>query len=86
MKIRYMEDKDKEFVMSIDKHVDEIQYKNRVLTKSGFVLWEGDCPVGIMNYCVLWDNMPFLNLIYIKDEYRGCGFGACAMKEFPSLL
>lgn len=82
MKIRYMEDKDKDFVMSIDKHVDNIQYRNHVFTKSGFVLWEGNCPVGIMHYCVLWDNMPFLNLIYIKDEYRGCGFGACAMKEW----
>lgn len=82
MKIKYMEDKDNEFVLSIDKHVNEVQYKNRVITKSGFVLWEGNCPVGIMHYCVLWDNLPFLNLIYINEEYRGCGFGQIAMNQW----
>ena len=28
--------------MSIDNHVNELKYKNRVYTKSGYVLWEND--------------------------------------------
>ncbi len=82
MKIKYVEYKDKEFVMSIDKHVNDIQFQNRVYTKSGYVMWEDDCPVGLMFHCILWDNLPFLNFISVKEEYRGNGFASNAMKEW----
>jgi len=82
MQIKYVEYRDKEFVMSIDKHVNDIQFQNRVNTKSGYVMWEDDCPVGLMAYCILWDNLPFLNFIYVKEEYRRNRFASNAMKEW----
>ena len=83
MKLKYMEAEDKAFVMSIDTHVNEEQYANRVLTKSGYVIWEGAEPVGLMHHAVLWDNLPFLNLIYMKEECRGKGYGTEAMRLCP---
>ena len=80
MKLKHMEDSDKAFVMSIDTHVNDEQYANRVLTKSGYVIWDGDEPVGLMHHAVLWDNLPFLNLIYMKEECRGKGYGTEAMR------
>lgn len=82
MKLKYVETKDKAFVMGIDKHVNEDQFANRVYTKSGYVLWEDECPVGMMFHCVLWDNLPFLNFIYVKKEYREKGFATQAMKQW----
>jgi len=88
MEIRIVTDSDKEFVMSMDKHVDDTAYMNRVFTKSGYVIWEGSRRIGIMAYCVLWDNLPFLNFIFIKEEYRGKGFAGqailCWEKEMKS--
>ena len=80
MELKYMTNNDKAFVLSIDKHVNEEQYANRVLTKSGYVIWDGNEPVGLMHHAILWDNLPFLNLIYIKEEYRGRGYGTEAMR------
>ncbi len=80
MELKYMENKDKDFVMSIDTHVNDGQYANHVLTKSGYVIWDGEEPVGLMHHAVLWDNLPFLNLIYIKEEYRVKGYGTEAMR------
>ncbi len=82
MKIRYVEHEDKEFVMSIDQHVNDLQYENRVYTKSGYVMWQEECPVGVMMYTVLWDNLPFLNFICVKEEYRGKGYATEAMKQW----
>ena len=79
MELRLVTERDKNFVMSIDRHIDEAGFANRVYTKSGFVLWEEGEPVGIMSHCVLWDNLPFLNLIFIKEECRGMGLGRQAM-------
>mgnify|MGYP001097592734 FL=1 len=72
-------DSDKEFVMSIDKYIDDTGYSNRVYTKSGYVIWEENQRVGIMAHCILWDNLPFLNLIFVKEEYRNKGFAKKAI-------
>ena len=40
MELKVVTTEDKEFVMSMDKHVDETGYANRVYTKSGYVIWE----------------------------------------------
>lgn len=79
MELKVVTTQDKEFVMSMDKHVDETGYANRVYTKSGYVIWEGKERVGTMVHCVLWDNMPFLNFLFIKEEQRGKGLAKQAM-------
>lgn len=82
MEIKLVTDADKEFVMSIDTHVDDIGFQNRVYTKSGYVIWEGDKRLGVMSHCVLWDNLPFLNFIFIIEEYRGKGYGRQAIESW----
>lgn len=79
MEIRVVTDQDKEFVMGIDKHVDEIGYLNRVYTRSGYVIWENSKRIGIISHCILWGNLPFLNFICIKEEYQRRGFGTQAI-------
>ena len=79
MELKVVTDSDKEFVMSIDKYIDDTGYSNRVYTKSGYVIWEENQRVGIMAHCILWDNLPFLNLIFVKEEYRNRGFAKQAI-------
>ena len=79
MERKVVTDSDKEFVMSIDKYIDDTGYSNRVYTKSGYVIWEENQRVGIMAHCILWDNLPFLNLIFVKEEYRNKGFAKKAI-------
>lgn len=79
MEIKVVTDSDKKFVMSIDKHVDDTGYANRVYTKSAYVIWEKNQRIGIIVHCILWDNLPFMNHIYIKEEYRGKGFAKQAI-------
>lgn len=72
-----MEDRD--FVMGIDTHVSALQFQNRVYTKTGYILWEDNRRVGLMHYSVLWDTLPFLNLIYVEKAYRNKGIASKAM-------
>lgn len=82
MEIRVVTDSDQKFVMSIDHHVNDTGYANRVRTKSGYVIWEGNTPIGVMSHCILWDNLPFLNFIFILEEYRGKGAGSRAILDW----
>ena len=82
MKIKPVEARDMAFWMSIDTHVSEEGFHGRVYTKAGYVLWENETRVGLMWHCVLWDNLPFLNLLFILPAYRGKGYGAGAMAQW----
>ncbi|WP_300823082.1 GNAT family N-acetyltransferase [Schaedlerella sp.] len=82
MEIKAITAHDKEFVMSLDKHVDDTGYANRIYTKSGYVIWEGNQRIGILAHCILWDTLPFLNLIFLKEEHRGNGFGKQAILDW----
>lgn len=82
MEIRIVTDCDKDFVMSIDTHVSEGGYRNRVYTKSGYVLWEGHRRVGVMAHCILWDKVPFLNFLFVKEEFRGRGYARQAVLDW----
>lgn len=79
MIIKYMEMQDKSFVMSIDKHVNDILYDKRVYTKTGYVMWEGNFPAGLMHYSIIWDTLPFLNFIFVVEKYRNRGFASQAI-------
>lgn len=79
MTVTYMEKQDKEFVMGIDKHVSDAGYDKRVYTKTGYVIWENDVPAGLMHYSVLWDNLPFLNFLFVDKAYRNKGLASRAL-------
>ena len=72
MIVKQVEEKDKEFVMSIDQHVTDVTFHNRVF-------WEKDEPIGLMVHCILWDNLPVVNFLFIKEEYRNREYAREAM-------
>ena len=82
MNIKPVEMSDRTFWMSIDTHVSEEGFQGRVYTKAGYVLWEKETRIGLMWHCVLWDNLPFLNLLFILPAYRGKGYGTGAMAQW----
>lgn len=79
MEIKAVTNNDKEFVMSIDKHINDTGYNNLVYTKSGYVIWEKNQRTGIIVHCILWDNIPFMNFLFIKEEYRNKGLAKQAI-------
>lgn len=84
MEIRAVTENDKEFVMGIDPHVDNRSYAHRVYTKSSYVIWEKNQRIGMMVHSVLWDTIPFLNLLFIKEEYRRKGFAKQAVLSWEA--
>ena len=75
IEIRYINRDDKEFWFSLDKHLSEPEFNNKVRDNRGYILLDDNKPVGLLRYNLFWDNTPFCNLIYINNEYQGKGFG-----------
>ena len=78
-KIRYAAETDKAFWFTLDKHMGEGEFSQKIRDKRGYIISDGEKPVGIMRYNLFWDSIPFLTLIYLKEAYRQQAFGRQAM-------
>ena len=77
--IRYVSEDDKSFWFTLDKHLRESEFELKIRDKRGYIIYDGDEPVGVMRYNLFLDSIPFLTLIYLKESCRGKGLGRQAM-------
>ncbi len=82
VKIRYVRAADKEFWYSLDKHLPETEFADKVRTKRGYVLLLDEKPVGLLRYNLFWDNTPFCTMLFVDGEYRGNGYGKRLMEHW----
>lgn len=75
IKIEYVTSKDKDFWYSLDKHLPEKEFENKVQRKQGYVLFADGKPVGLMRYNLFWDNTPFCTLIFVDWQEQHKGYG-----------
>ncbi|MFT4146526.1 MAG: GNAT family N-acetyltransferase [Mobilitalea sp.] len=77
--IRSIDEKDKSFWYSLDRHLPEAEFNKKVADKRGYIILDNEKPIGVMRYNMFWDNTPFLTLIYIDFAYHKKGYGRKAM-------
>ncbi len=82
IEIRYVTAADKDFWFSLDKHLPETGFENKVDTKTGYVLTVDGIPAGLLRYGLFWDTVPFCNLLYIESGCRGKGYGSRLMSHW----
>ena len=82
--IRYVSKDDKSFWFSLDRHMCENELELKIRDNRGYVICDGDKPIGVMRYNLFWDNTPFLNLIELEKSYQGKGFGKQAMEYWEN--
>lgn len=66
--------------LTFDHHISEEELRLKIRCHRCYFLQDGKTPVGIFRYGMFWDNLPFLNLIYLDESVRGKGFGTQAMR------
>lgn len=82
VEIRYVQDDDKEFWYSLDKHLPLQQFYNKPRDKMGYVLLEDNKPVGLLRYNLFWDNLPFCTMLFVEQNYQGKGYGRKLMEHW----
>ena len=82
MEIRYVELNDKPEWYTLDRHLPEAGFDEKVRNKQGYVLLDEDKIAGVLRYNLFWDNTPFCTLLYIDEKYRGRGCGKQLMERW----
>lgn len=75
MTIRSAQEKDIATISKYDIHVSKEELYNLVQLKRVLIAEEDGDFVGWLRYNLFWDNTPFMNMLYLLDNYRGKGYG-----------
>jgi len=72
--IRYAKKSDFQALAALDKHVSKGELE-RVISSRRIVVAEADGIVGWLRFGLFWDELPFMNLLFVIDGERGKGYG-----------
>lgn len=75
MDIKIADINDVEEIMLYDKHITRREMTNSVNLKRVYIAEEDNRLCGWLRYNLFWDNTPFMNMLYINEDYRGRGYG-----------
>ncbi len=76
MRFQYAKEIDYEYIKEVDKHIVEELIKRKIKNKEIIVIKDkDDSNIGWLRYNYFWDNTPFMNMLYIDENYRSKGLG-----------
>ncbi len=74
--IRYADKNDFKLLSKYDKHICETELRNCIKEKRILIMFNDNIFVGWLRFNLFWDNIPFMNMLYILENYRGKGYGS----------
>lgn len=84
--IRIANISDLRFLSKYDNHINEAEL-NIIVQNSRVLIAEiNKKPVGWLRWNLFWDNTPFMNMLYLLEDYRGNGYGGKLVFEWESIL
>ena len=75
MTIRYAEMTDYLWLKEHEKYISDKILKTKIEIKEVYIIQEDKKIVGWLRYNLFWDNVPFMNKIFLLEEYRRKGIG-----------
>ena len=76
MKVKYATREDAEFLVAHRRHISASLMRQKMERGEVYVAEQEGKIIGWARYGLFWDNMPFLNMIYLFPEFRRRGFGS----------
>ena len=75
MRVAFADPDDLDFLAGKDHHVGRDVLKDKVARREVMVAYVERRPVGFLRYGYFWDEIPFMNLLWVEETSRGKGHG-----------
>ncbi len=72
--IRYAEAEDFDRLRKYDKHIEASELQKCIDAKRVLVMFDKEF-IGWLRFNLFWDSIPFMNMLYLLEGYRGKGYG-----------
>ena len=75
MTIRYANRADTSLLLSHDRHVTQGELLYNIGRNQVLMLFEEETFAGWLRYHLFWSHIPFMDMLFFLEEYRGRGLG-----------
>ena len=75
IEIRYAKLQEKDLLLRYDHHVRENLWEELIRNQRVILIFSDGEFAGWLRYHLFWDEIPFLSMLYLLEEYRGMGYG-----------
>ncbi len=75
MTIRHANLRDTDVILLYDKHISKEELINSINLNRVYIAVENKQFCGWLRYNLFWDNTPFMNMLYLLEDFRGKGYG-----------
>lgn len=86
VKIRLAEEEDFEILHQNDKHISAEILKKKISDKNILIAEIDDRFVGWLRYNLFWDEIPFMNMLFVLEKFRGIGIGEKLVREWEFFM
>ena len=73
-------------VRRYDSHIPPIRLSDCIRDNQVYALQDGGNVIGVLRYSLFWQTIPFLDLLYIDEDYRGKGYGRQMMDHWEAQM
>lgn len=86
LKIRLAEECDFEILSRNDKHVSAEMLKKKISDKNILIAEKNGEFAGWLRYNLFWDEMPFMNMLFVIEKFRGTGIGRELVRNWEKMM
>lgn len=86
VKVRLAEERDFEILSLNDKHIPAEILKKKICDKNILIAEIDGGFVGWLRYNFFWDDIPFMNMLFVLEKFRSMGIGEKLVCEWENLM
>lgn len=86
MEITHATLSDYETLVNNDKHISKAELRNLILNKRVLIAKQEGSLRGWLRYNLFWDNIPFMNMLYVIEGYRSQRIGQALVSMWEELM
>jgi ribosomal protein S18 acetylase RimI-like enzyme len=81
MKIKYATEEHYQYVNENDKHISPLLIESKIRNNEIIIICNDENKkIGWLRFGYFWDNIPFMNMLYIDEDYRIKSYGKLLVK------
>jgi len=84
--LRAAQESDLPFLRNFSQHPSDDRLRAQIRDGRLLIIESAEAPVGFLKFYVLWEHLPFMEVIVIRDDHRRRGIGRQAVREWEELM